>query len=243
MIVDRPGRRVYYRRANALARLAKADYPDAMEALAHEMYGLVEAIIHKRNWFLAGAEFEDLVQEGIKRLPATLADWDENVAQWTSFAQLAIARDLQEAITRERRRKHQMHLNAVSLNVTVGRGDGRDDDDRQSLWVLPDFSGLGDNPADVLCTGDGDGNWVLAILRDGASELEETVMRRCILRREDYKTVAASLGRGRKSIDNAIQRVRRRAMRRLVGLAERGELDEDTAARIRRLALRRNWKG
>lgn len=236
MIDERPRRRINHKVANALARLAKAGDPDAMEALACEMYGLAEAIIHRRRWWIEGAEFEDLVQEGLHNLHDTLRCWDERITKWTSFAGFVIERDMREAIRTAIRKKHLIHLEAASLNVTVGRGDGRDDDDRLALWMLPDSSGLGANPVDVLCTGEGDGNLVLATLRESATEIEQAATLRVMFRGEAYKVVAKDLGRTAKSIDNALWRVKQRTMRRLLALADNGELDEDTAARIRRLA-------
>jgi RNA polymerase sporulation-specific sigma factor len=225
----RPNRRIDRDRANALAPLAQAGDRDALEELACEMYGLVEAIAYKRGWFVTGGEVEDLVQEGIKNLQSILRQWDQSQASWTGYAGMAIARDMVEAMIRERRVKHMLHHAATSLDVMVGPNEGA-----TLATLIPDLTGA--DPADAMPC---DGNWVLAAVQWQPSRLQAIAMNRCVIGGEDYRPVSLTEGIAYKSLDNAVQRVRRRAIRRLVEMADSGELDEDTAARVRRLERRR----
>lgn len=157
-----------------------------------------------RIYFLAGADHDDIVQEGMIGLYKAIRDFqsDKNIA-FRVFAELCMKRQIITAIKASNRQKHQP-LNAyVSLDKPPSADHEANDhlletasrdksDDPADLVVsAEEIEAIKDSVGRLLSTFEAD---VLALYMDGHS----------------YQQIAAALGRHGKSIDNALQRIKRK---------------------------------
>lgn len=157
-----------------------------------------------RGYFLAGADRDDIVQEGMIGLFKAIRDYrPERQASFRSFAELCITRQLITAIKAATRQKHQPLNTYVSINKPIpmdGEGDR----------VLADILAARDicDPAEIVIS-----EWEAESIRRGfASALSgfETAVLRQYMEGKSYRDIALSLDRGVKSVDNALQRVKRK---------------------------------
>ncbi|MEG1441804.1 MAG: RNA polymerase sporulation sigma factor SigH [Oscillospiraceae bacterium] len=157
-----------------------------------------------KMYFLAGADKEDLVQEGMIGLFKAIRDFDNTkLASFRGFAELCVKRQIITAIKAATRQKHQPLNSYVSLNKSV-----YDDDESERTLV------------DMLVQHDGMDPEEMFIRREKMealevqiekklSVLEKTVLSR-YLKGMDYQEIALQLNRPPKSIDNALQRIKRK---------------------------------
>jgi RNA polymerase sporulation-specific sigma factor len=159
--------------------------------------------IKARSYFLVGADREDVVQEGMIGLYKAIRDYDgERLASFRSFAELCITRQIITAIKTATRQKHSPLNSYVSLHVPAYR----DDDSEHEL--IDHFVVDGADPAEsVVSTSE------LALLEryfgEILSDLEANVLQRYI-EGQSYQEIAVELKRHVKSIDNALQRIKRK---------------------------------
>ncbi|MBR2521090.1 MAG: sigma-70 family RNA polymerase sigma factor [Oscillospiraceae bacterium] len=153
-----------------------------------------------RPYFLAGGDSEDLIQEGMLGLLNAVRDYraDRNTA-FRTYAQICIKRRLISAIRSDARYKNLPLNKAVSYHPFSF--DCEDSIPQQSV---PD-------PEEVLI-GQEQADERTAQLKKELSGLEEKVLE-LYLDGYSCSEIAHSLGREIKAVDNAIQRVRRKALR------------------------------
>lgn len=147
-----------------------------------------------RAMYLIGGETDDLIQEGMIGLFKAVRDYQpDKAASFQTFARLCIDRQLYKAISGSNRQKHQPLNTYVSLSQeTEGERQLR------SLWEQ--------NPEAIV------------IAKENVEDLEKRIeeclsafenqVLECYLRGKDYEQIAAELGRPKKSIDNALHRIR-----------------------------------
>lgn len=184
---------------------ARAGSPDATEYLLKKYKNLVEG--KARSYFLAGGERDDVVQEGMIGLYKAIRDFEtDKLVQFRSFAELCVTRQIITAIKAATRNKHVMLNECVSLQVSIGR-----DEDSGCLMDVID-SRVAD-PEHILLTRD-----VFRTVRDGGvsglSDLEHRVLQGYLAGRT-YLEMAKDMGRPAKTIDNALQRAKRKVGRSL----------------------------
>ena len=182
-----------------LARIRQGD--EEAERLLYERYKqLVRSRAH--SYFLIGADHEDLVQEGMLGLYKAVCEYDENkAASFKSFAELCVTRRILSAIKRATRKKHGPLNNYVSLNrPEMTDGDLTLLDTVRSLTVA--------DPEDVVI-GRENFEQLLQHLQTILSPMEQRVLR-LYLCGYSYPQIAAKLEKPNKSIDNAMQRVKRK---------------------------------
>jgi RNA polymerase sporulation-specific sigma factor len=156
-----------------------------------------------RTYFLAGADREDIVQEGMIGLYKAIRDFqpDKRTA-FRSFAELCITRQIISAVKSATRHKHMPLNSYVSLNQPVG---GQDD-------APPLEQALSDtapsDPADLVISAE-EISGLRASLVELLSGLEAEVLR-LYMDGKSYQEIASILGRHVKSIDNALQRIKRK---------------------------------
>lgn len=162
------------------------------------------ARVKARSYFLVGADREDIVQEGMIGLYKAVRDFNtEMESSFRAFAELCITRQIITAIKTATRQKHGPLNNYLSLERPVGP----DDDGARVLGdVLPtiDIS----DPADLLVSAErirALQEHVDAVL----SDLETEVLR-LYVDGNSYQEIAERLQRHVKSIDNALQRVKKK---------------------------------
>ena len=187
---------------------ARRGSAQATEYLMQKYRGFVEG--KARSYFLAGAEPEDVVQEGMIGLFKAIRDYrSDKPAQFRTFAELCVTRQIITAVKSATRNKHALLNDYVSLQCERGEdGDGC----------------LMDVVADPRCT---DPEQILLNKRitrclsgDGLEELSslEYEVLQGYFDGKSYQEMAVRLKRPLKTIDNALQRAKRKASRKLCEL-------------------------
>lgn len=157
-----------------------------------------------RSYFLAGADREDVLQEGMIGLYKAIRDFDPSKqSSFRSFAELCVTRQLITAIKSATRQKHSPLNTYVSLSRSAG---AEEEGDR----VLADILAVREvcDPAEIVISA-----WEAADIREGflsaLSPFESQVLR-LYVNGKSYQEVADALGRHTKAVDNAIQRIKRK---------------------------------
>jgi RNA polymerase sporulation-specific sigma factor len=162
-----------------------------------------------RSYFLAGSDKEDVVQEGMIGLFKAIRDFD--LAQETpfrAFAELCISRQILTAIKTANRQKHQPLNSSVSLDAPAYR-DGNSD---QSVADNLKASHLSD-PIELVISAE-EVEALKDTMRDNLTDLEGDVLR-LYMDGKSYEEIATVLGNHVKSIDNALQRIKRKLQRHI----------------------------
>ncbi|HEX9092465.1 MAG TPA: RNA polymerase sporulation sigma factor SigH [Coriobacteriia bacterium] len=157
-----------------------------------------------RSYFLAGADRDDVIQEGMIGLYKAIRDYRaERQSSFRSFAELCVTRQLITAIKTASRQKHTPLNSYVSLQRSTS---SEDEGDR----VLSDILAARDvcDPADIVISA-----WEATSIRDGFTDalsgFESDVLR-LYVDGKSYNEIADRLGRHPKAVDNALQRVKRK---------------------------------
>jgi RNA polymerase sporulation-specific sigma factor len=206
----------YGRTDEELVALAREGDESAVAALlsSYRSFARVKA----RSYFLAGADREDVVQEGMIGLYKAIRDYDpDREASFRSFAELCITRQVLTAVKAATRHKHGPLNDYVSFSRPVSDDDG---DDRVLGDVLVGPS-TGD-PIDLVISADRV-RALQAHVDEVLSDLETDVLRMWV-DGSSYTEIAEVLQRQVKSIDNALQRIKRKVE---VHLQARDEASRD----------------
>ena len=156
-----------------------------------------------RSYFLIGADHEDIVQEGMIGLYKAIRDFKpEKLSSFRAFAELCITRQIITAIKTATRQKHIPLNSYVSLNKPLYD----EESDRTLLDVI--MEGRIADPEEMIINRENLGN-IHNKISEVLSGLEQEVLR-SYLDGKSYQEIAESLGRHVKSIDNALQRVKRK---------------------------------
>jgi len=159
--------------------------------------------LKSRAYFLAGADRDDIVQEGMIGLYKAMKDYDPaRGAGFRAFAALCITRQIQTAVKQASRRKHQPLNTYVSFDVSAK--DGGTDGTIAARLPAP----TADNPEETLLNREAKESMETHI---GASlSAFECRVLALYLRGQSYADIAAAENCGTKAVDNALQRVRRK---------------------------------
>lgn len=156
-----------------------------------------------RSYFLIGADHEDIVQEGMIGLYKAIRDYrPEKLSSFRAFAELCITRQIITAIKTATRQKHIPLNSYISLNKPLYD----EESDRTLMDVI--MEGRVSNPEEILINREDLVN-INDRIKDVLSGLEQDVLN-AYLDGKSYQEIAESLGRHVKSIDNALQRVKRK---------------------------------
>ncbi|HPJ01379.1 MAG TPA: RNA polymerase sporulation sigma factor SigH [Candidatus Limiplasma sp.] len=173
----------------------------ALEFLLNKYKNFVRS--KARSYFLIGADHEDIVQEGMIGLFKSIRDYQlERLSSFRAFAELCITRQIITAIKTATRQKHLPLNSYVSLNKPIYD----EESDRTLMDVI--VEGHAQNPEELII-----GREDILSIRDQVdtvlSSLEQDVLS-AYLDGKSYQEIADKLGRHVKSIDNALQRVKRK---------------------------------
>jgi RNA polymerase sporulation-specific sigma factor len=159
------------------------------------------------SYFLAGGESEDLVQEGLIGLCKAVRDFrSDKETSFRSFAELCVTRQIITAIKTATRYKHQALNSYVSFSHTPA---GQDPDSDVTLGdALP--GSIVDEPSVQVISSEELQSLVFC-LGSGLSKLEADALR-LYLEGNSYERMAELLGCDTKTIDNALQRVKRKIL-------------------------------
>lgn len=156
-----------------------------------------------RSYFLIGADREDIIQEGMIGLYKAIRDFrNDKLSSFRAFAELCVTRQIITAIKTATRQKHIPLNSYISLNKPIYD----EDSDRTLLDVL---SGARvSDPEELVISREEFGD-IEGKMEEILSDLEWKVLM-SYLDGKSYQEIAAELRRHVKSIDNALQRVKRK---------------------------------
>jgi RNA polymerase sporulation-specific sigma factor len=176
----------------------------AMDALIRRYTGFVR--LKASSYFLAGGESDDLNQEGLIGLYKAVRDFrPDKETSFRSFAELCITRQIITAIKTATRFKHAPLNTYVSFSQTPA---GQDDGECTLGDALPG-PGVDDPAVCVISTQELQS--LVFCLGTGLSPLESDALR-LYLEGNSYDEMAEELGCDTKTIDNALQRVKRKVL-------------------------------
>src|ERR671933_622390 len=177
----------------------------ALDALLRRYTGFVR--LKASSYFLAGGDAEDLIQEGLIGLYKAVRDFrSDKETSFRSFAELCVTRQIITAIKTATRFKHQPLNQYVSFSHTPA---GHDSDGECTLGDALPGSAV-DEPSVVVISTEELQSLVFT-LGTGLSPLEADALR-LYLEGSSYEEMAAELGCDTKTIDNALQRVKRKIL-------------------------------
>jgi RNA polymerase sporulation-specific sigma factor len=177
----------------------------ALDSLLRRYNGFVR--LKASSYFLAGGEADDLVQEGLIGLYKAVRDFrTDKETSFRSFAELCVTRQIITAIKTATRFKHQP-LNAyVSFSHTPA---GQESEGECTLGdALP---GPGTDEPSICVISTEELQSLVFTLGTGLSRLEHDALR-LYLEGSSYEQMAEQLGCDTKTIDNALQRVKRKIL-------------------------------
>lgn len=178
----------------------------ALEFLINKYKNFVKA--KARSYFLIGADREDIIQEGMIGLYKAIRDFrGDKLSSFRAFAELCITRQIITAIKTATRQKHIPLNSYVSLNKPIYD----EDSDRTLLDIL---AGTKITDPEELMINREEYNDIEFKMNEILSELEWKVLT-LYLEGKSYQEIAVDLKRHVKSIDNALQRVKRKLERYL----------------------------
>ena len=192
----------------ALVERSHAGDARADETLCERYKNIVR--IKARPYFLIGADREDLVQEGMIGLYKAIRDYtpDHN-AVFRSFAEMCIVRQLISAIKRATRKKHAPLNTYVSLyGSTFAEEDNRERPLLDTMAMVRTES-----PEDAFISKESTEH-ILGSIEKLLTPLEKQVLD-LFMDGYSYQQIAAALGRGTKTVDNALQRIKRKLEKHL----------------------------
>lgn len=156
-----------------------------------------------RSYFLMGADHEDIVQEGMIGLFKAVRDFrPDKLSSFRAFAELCITRQIITAIKTATRQKHIPLNSYISLNKPIYD----EESDRTLMDVI--VEGHVDNPEELIISQE-DLHGINMQMAEMLSKLEKDALS-LYLDGKSYQEIAHILGRHAKSIDNALQRVKRK---------------------------------
>ena len=162
-----------------------------------------------RSYFLAGSDKEDVVQEGMIGLFKAIRDFAEDTGTpFRAFAELCISRQILTAIKTANRHKHQPLNSSVSLDAPA-YGDDTGDRTVGDNFVGPKSA----DPVELVISAQ-EIEAIRDTMKENLTELEGDVLR-LYMDGKSYEEIAGVLGNHVKSIDNALQRIKRKLQRHI----------------------------
>jgi RNA polymerase sporulation-specific sigma factor len=177
----------------------------ALDQLIRRYTGFVR--LKASSYFLAGGDSEDLIQEGLIGLYKAVRDFrTDKETSFRSFAELCVTRQIITAIKTATRFKHQPLNQYISFSHTPA---GQDTEGECTLGDALPGSAVEEPSVVVISTQELQS--LIFTLGTGLSRLESDALR-LYLEGSSYEEMAAELGCDTKTIDNALQRVKRKIL-------------------------------
>ena len=189
-----------------IVKLAQDADGAALEYLLNKYKNFVRT--KARSYFLIGADHEDIVQEGMIGLYKAIRDYRaEKLSSFRAFAELCVTRQIITAIKTATRQKHIPLNSYISLNKPIYE----EDSDRTLLDVITE-EGIS-NPEEMIIDRE-DLSVIEGKIGQMLSDLEKDVLVR-YMEGKSYVEIADEMHRHVKSIDNALQRIKRKLLKYL----------------------------
>ena len=189
-----------------LVELSRNGNSLAEEYLLEKYKNLVRG--RARSYFLNGGNEEDLIQEGMIGLFKAIRDYsNDKETLFSTFAELCVTRQIITAVKKSTRQKHTPLNNYVSLNKAV-------DDESPEKTFMDVLLVSKENDPEFMFINQEDKKSAYEIMEDDLSKLEKSVLG-MYLEGLSYNEIAENLDKTTKSIDNALQRVKKKLDGRL----------------------------
>lgn len=190
-----------------LIRKVRAGDNDALEFLLNKYKDIVSMKVSR--YFIVGAEKDDIMQEGLIGLYKAIKNYDmEKQNSFKSFANLCVERQLITAIKTSNRQKHMPLNSYLSLNMSAYD----DTEDDTSIYEVFDANIIED-PLDTITKKEYYAN-VESIIEKSLSPFERQVLNE-LVKGNSYTVIAEKLDSPVKSVDNAIQRIRKKTSKNI----------------------------
>lgn len=178
----------------------------ALSFLLNKYKDLVNSKVGK--YFIIGAEKDDIVQEGMIGLYKAIKDYDETKQNsFKTFANLCVERQLITAIKSSNRQKHMPLNSYLSLNTSA-----YDNEDDSGTELIDKFeTATIEDPLETIMKKESYDE-IQKTMYKSLSKFEKSVLDRYI-QGESYEVIAKKLDAPVKSVDNAIQRIRKKAIK------------------------------
>ena len=192
-----------------ILKLIKTKDDEALDYLICKYKDIVNSKVNK--YFIIGAEKEDIMQEGLIGLYKAIKDYNsEKQNSFKSFAHLCIERQLITAIKSSNRQKHIPLNSYLSLNMNAYENEDGNSE-TQVMEVLD--TNVVEDPLETLTKKEYMLN-VENVIDTHLSDFEKKVLNRYI-QGDSYVAIAERLDAPVKSVDNAIQRIRKKTAKGL----------------------------
>jgi RNA polymerase sporulation-specific sigma factor len=186
-----------------LIALAKQGNPDAYDKLVRRYYGFVR--LKASSYFLAGGDSDDLIQEGLVGLYKAIRDYrTDRESSFRNFAELCITRQIITAVKTATRNKHTPLNQYVSFSASPASAQGDGDPTLDEVIPGPTVH----DPVNQVISSE-ELRALVACLSTVLSDLESRVLS-LYLDGHSYEAVGDKLGCDTKTVDNALQRVKRK---------------------------------
>src|ERR687890_2275391 len=185
-----------------LIALAKSGDRTAYDRIVRRYYGFVR--LKASSYFLAGGDADDLVQEGLVGLYKAVRDYrSDRESSFRNFAELCITRQIITAVKTATRNKHTPLNQYVSFSATPASAQ----DGEPTLDEVIPGSPVHDPVNQVISSEEL--RSLVACLSTALSDLESRVLA-LYLDGYSYEDVGRRIGCDTKTVDNALQRVKRK---------------------------------
>ena len=185
----------------AIVAFAKNGDSAAQELIIKKYKNFVRA--KARSYFLVGADREDIIQEGMIGLFKAIRDYNpDKISSFRAFAELCITRQMITAIKTATRQKHIPLNSYVSLNKPIY-------DDESERTLLDVMTGNVTTDPEAIMISKESFDQIEAKIGEVLSDFEMKVLM-YYLDGKSYQEISENLDRHVKSIDNALQRVKRK---------------------------------
>ena len=186
-----------------LIALAKQGRPDAYDRIVRRYYGFVR--LKASSYFLAGGDADDLIQEGLVGLYKAVRDYrTDRESSFRNFAELCITRQIITAVKTATRNKHTPLNQYVSFSSTPAGSSGENESTLDEM--LP--GSTVHDPVNQVVSSE-ELRALVACISTALSELESRVLA-LYLDGHSSEEVGRRLGCDCKTVDNALQRVKRK---------------------------------
>lgn len=186
--------------------LAKENDSPALDYLFEKYKNFVKA--RARTYFLIGADREDIIQEGMFGLYKAIRDFKpDKLASFKAFAEICITRQMITAIKTATRQKHIPLNSYVSLNKPIYD----EESDQTLLDTLVEKNTF--DPEEIVINKE-HFSFIEEKVSQILSKLEKNVLS-LYLDGKSYCEIGKALGKSEKSIDNALQRIKRKISKSL----------------------------
>ena len=183
------------------------------QALTYLLNRYKPLVNHKvSKYFMVGAEKEDIIQEGMIGLYKAIRNFDSSKQNsFKTFANICVERQLITAIKTSTRQKHMPLNSYVSLNISAYTNE----DDSIELMETYDNKSIED-PLETMMKKEFYKE-IKTTIQNSLSKFEKQVLDRFI-QGESYEMIARKVDAPVKSVDNAIQRIRKKAIKKMSDL-------------------------